>query len=73
MSTMVTEVYDALIDAGASDEKAKAAATAITDYDEKLNRIDQHLTKHDGEFVLIRWMLGFNLAFTMAILWRMFA
>lgn len=31
MSTMITEVYDALKEAGASDNKAKAAATAVAD------------------------------------------
>ena len=31
MSMMVTEVYQALVDAGASEEKARAAAEAIPD------------------------------------------
>ena len=31
MSIMVTEVYQALVDAGASEEKARAAAEAIPD------------------------------------------
>lgn len=33
MSTIITEVYEAFISAGADDEKAKAAAQALADYE----------------------------------------
>jgi hypothetical protein len=26
-----------------------------------------------GEFILLRWMIGFNLAMTVAILWKVFS
>lgn len=46
MSIMVSEVYDALLEAGASDEKSRAAAQAIADYDQRFNRIDAELKLH---------------------------
>ena len=66
ISTMISEVYDALKEAGASDEKAKAAAQAMANYENRFTRIDTDL-------VLLKWMIGFNLAFTMAILWKLFS
>lgn len=46
MSIMVAEVYDALVEAGASEEKSRAAATAIADYDQRFNHIDFELKRH---------------------------
>lgn len=66
MSTMISEVYDALKEAGASEEKAKAAAQALANYENRFASIDTDL-------VLLKWMVGFNLAFTMTILWKLFS
>ena len=63
---MISQVYDARKEAGASDEKAKAAAQAMANYENRFTRIDTDL-------VLLKWMIGFNLAFTMAILWKLFS
>ena len=65
MSTMISEVYEALKDAGASDDKSKAAAQALADYENRFASLEA------GQ-LLLKWMIGFNLAFTMAILWRIF-
>ncbi len=77
MSTMISEVYDALKEAGASEEKARKAAEALTNYDTRLNKIESDLAtfraETKGEFNLLRWMIGFNLAMTVAILWKIFA
>ncbi len=91
MSTMISEVYDALKEAGASEEKARKAAEALAGYenrftqldraldalDRKLEqrfaRVDERFTKTDGEMALLRWMIGFNLALTVAILWKVFS
>ena len=40
MSIMVTEVYRALVDAGASEEKARAAAEAIPDMSDLADKSD---------------------------------
>jgi hypothetical protein len=73
MATMISEVYDALKEAGASEEKARKAAEAIAGYENRFAKVDADLTALRGELSLVKWMLGFNLAMTVAILWRVFA
>jgi hypothetical protein len=48
MSTMITELYDARRDAGAFEEKAKAAAKAKADYDSRFNKVDAELLVING-------------------------
>ena len=43
MSTMNSEIYSALIEAGASEEKAKAAAVSVTDYEKDINEVKSGL------------------------------
>ena len=65
MSMMTSEVYDAFISAGTPEEKAKGAAEAIANYESRFNKLDK-------EMILIKWMVSFNLAFTMAIIYKLF-
>jgi hypothetical protein len=58
MSIMVAELYDALIDAGASEEKARTAARAMADYNSRFDQIDQKLAEINGKINLIQWMLA---------------
>jgi len=44
-----------MISAGADDEKAKAAARALADYESRFNRIDSDLR-------VLKWMVGAILA-----------
>lgn len=55
MSIMIAELYDALKEAGASEEKSRAAAKALADYESRFNKIDTELQ-------LIKWMLAGCLA-----------
>lgn len=73
MSTMISEVYDALKEAGASEEKARKAAEAIAGYENRFAKIDERFAIMDGRLLLLQWMLGFNLAMTLAILWKVFS
>ena len=73
MSTMISEVYDAFKEAGASEEKARKAAEAIAGYENRFAKIDERFAIMDGRLVLLQWMLGFNLAMTLAILWKIFS
>ena len=63
MSTMNSEVYAALIEAGATEDKAREAAKSVAQYDTDIARMKASL-------LLLKWMVGFNLAFSPAILWR---
>lgn len=63
---IIEEVYDALIEAGASENKARAAARAMTNYETRISKIESDIN-------LLKWMAGFNLAITVAILFRVFS
>jgi hypothetical protein len=65
MSTMISEVYDALKEAGASEEKARKAAEAIAAYENRFAKIE-------ADLMLLKWMVGYLVATTTAILWRVF-
>lgn len=66
MSTMIFEVYDALKEAGAGEEKAKAAAEAVAAYEHRFAKIE-------ADLLLLKWMMGFNLAMTGTILFKIFS
>ena len=55
MSTIIVELYDALKEAGASDEKARAAAQALANYDSRFSKIE-------ADLLVLKWMVGFILA-----------
>jgi hypothetical protein len=61
MTMMISEVYDPLVAAGSPDDKARRAAEALT-------KNDDRLAKLDGDMGLVKWMLGFNLATSVALL-----
>jgi hypothetical protein len=65
MTTMISEVYDAFLAAGTPEDKARAAAAAVAAY-------DQRFTKIEGDLSLPKWMVGFNLALTVAVLFKLF-
>ena len=66
MSTMVVEIYDALIEAGASESKSRAAATAIADYEKRFNKIESDL-------LIVKWMIGVVIAGVISLVMKAFA
>ena len=72
MSTMIAELYDALKDAGASEEKDRAAAKTMADYDSRFNKIDQDLSLIKAEITILKWMLGFLVAGMVSLLFKIF-
>jgi hypothetical protein len=60
---MLTEMYDALVEAGASDEKARTAAEAVAAYDNRLATIAHKLDVHT-------YMLSTIIVIGLGILWR---
>jgi hypothetical protein len=59
MALMLAELYDALREAGASEDKARAAAESVAQLDVRLGRIETKLS------VLI-WAVDANVAATIA-------
>lgn len=66
MKFMITEVYDAFISAGADEQKSRDAAEAIANYRDDIKEIFSQLR-------LLNWMVTFNLAFTIGVLWKIFS
>lgn len=62
---MVSEVYDALLDAGTSEYKARAAAEAVASYENKFHSMDITLKLHTA-------MLVFLIAAVSTLLWKVF-
>ena len=65
MAVMLGKLYSALIAAGADPQSAREAAEELATYDAAIAGIRSDLN-------LLKWMIGFNLALTLAILWRVF-
>jgi hypothetical protein len=43
VTTIIAELYDALREAGAAEEKARKAAEALAGYDERFGRIEREI------------------------------
>ena len=82
MAAMLAEVYDAFLEAGASPDKARKAAEAVAAYESRAATLKQEsaaefadmkqrLTKVDGDLSLLKWMVGANTAFVLAVLFKM--
>lgn len=79
MTTMIIEVYDAFKEAGVSDEKAKAAAGAIADFEKHFSHIESGITDLKAEIkvlkieiTLVKWMLGFVIAGIISMIIKLF-
>ncbi len=75
MPMMLSKTYDALISAGAPDDKARDAAEELADYENRLASIDHQLavmngrlSAVEGKLSVITWAVGINAAATIAIL-----
>jgi hypothetical protein len=62
---MTAEVYDALKEAGASEEKARAAASVVASYNKGIAEVKAGLMP-------IKWMICINLALALALVWKVF-
>ncbi len=73
MSVIIKEVYDAFLDAGASEQKATAAAEAVagrgrnfaSNFDaieRSFDKIDSKLDKIETDLLILKWMAGLVLA-----------
>ena len=65
MATMISEVYDAFIAAGAPEEKARKAAEAIANYENRFARTE-------GDLLVLKWMTGTILGGVVALVIKTF-
>ena len=71
MATMISEVYDAFLAAGAPEEKARKAAEAIAK-NQRFDTVDRDTLKVRTALLLLKWMVGLGIALDVAILIRVF-
>jgi hypothetical protein len=62
---IIEELYVALIEAGATEASAKAAARAVADFQEVLHKFENRLTR-------IEALLGINVAATVIGVFKLF-
>lgn len=68
MAIMLSKTYDALVSAGAPEDKAREAAEELADYENPLASIDNRLSAVEGKLTVLIWAIGINAAATIAIL-----
>lgn len=64
MALMLSSLYDALLEAGASEEKARKAAEEAASYEARFQSVERKLD-------VLTWMVGVNLVLTLGILGRL--
>ncbi len=70
MTVVISEVFKAFRSAGVPEDKAHEAAAALAAENLVANKDIQELKTVQR---LHSWMIGFNLACTVAILWKVFS
>jgi len=65
MIMVISEIYDALLSAGADEAKARKAAEAIAEHENRFDHID-------NELLLLKWMMGVMLAGTVPLVLKAF-
>jgi hypothetical protein len=65
MAVMMGNLYSALKQAGADDENAKKAAEEVAGFENRISSLA-------ADVALLKWMVGFNLALTLAIVGKLF-
>jgi hypothetical protein len=69
---MISEVYDAFVAAGTPEDKARKAAEALANFDQRFDRVEREMLRGQAELILLKWMVGFVIALDVAILIRVF-
>ncbi|HVH76354.1 MAG TPA: hypothetical protein VM755_15675 [Stellaceae bacterium] len=72
MAVMLAKTYEALVAAGAPEEKAVAAAEELAAYENRFAKIDTDLAILKTDMTAIKWMLGINLAASVSIVIKIF-
>lgn len=67
---MISEVYDALLAAGAPEDKARKAAEAI--YEHRMNALRADMATLRADLRLLKWQAAAILVFVLALFWKLF-
>jgi hypothetical protein len=72
MAVMLEKVYRAFIAAKVPEEQAADAAAELAGYEDHFAKIETRLAQMDGRINLLTWMVGFNIAISVALLFKLF-
>ena len=70
MAVMLSKTYDALVAAGAPEDKARAAAEELAGYESRFAKIETDLVETD--LAVLKWMVGVNLAASLSLVIKAF-
>ena len=65
MAVMLSKTYDALVSAGAPEEKVRAASEELAAYETRFAKIETDLA-------VLKWMVGVNLAASLSLVVKAF-
>jgi hypothetical protein len=65
MAVMLSKTYDALVAAGAPEDKARAAAEELAGYESRFAKVETDLAG-------LKWMVGVNLAASLSLVIKAF-
>jgi hypothetical protein len=67
MALMLSSLYDALLEAGASEEKARKAAEEAAQHEARFTALGGHLTSLDSRISLLQWTVGIGFSVMVAL------
>jgi hypothetical protein len=66
MALMLGQLYDALRAGNVPDDKARAAAEEVANYEGEIAKLRVEVAEIRSDVRLLKWMMGFVLAFQVA-------
>lgn len=72
MTTMIAELYDALIAAGSPEDKARKAAETVAACENRFAGFDLKLSEIKGDLTLVKSMLGLIIARLVSLVMKTF-
>ena len=73
MTTMISELYEALKEADVSDATARKAAEAVAAYEARFASLDRKIERMDGRLTLIQCMLALLIGGVASLVLKAFA
>jgi hypothetical protein len=72
MTTTIVEIYEALRSAGAPEDNAQAAATALARHEQRFDRVDGKLAALEAQVTMVKWITSATFAGVLALIIRAF-
>lgn len=72
MTTMIAEVYDALVEAGSSEAKARSAASVLANYEDRFRQIDVALVRIQSSQKYQQWQISLMLGLQLLVIGKLF-